>query len=198
MRVDSKDLLRCPVCEAVNLDKGKRNICRRCGRRIYSHRKFRTEKSWAYLIAAIIFYIPANLYPMLIIDQFGIKTSSTILGGVIELWEHGSYPIAVIILVASIFVPIFKFLMLIYLLVEVEYYGFRKDKKIDKFKVYYLAEIIGPWSMIDVFVVALLVGLIHLSSVEMITGFASTSFAVSVLLTILAAKTFDIRVIKKD
>jgi len=198
MTVDTIRLLRCPTCEAVNIDKGKYNHCRRCGSKIYSHRKFRTERSWAFLITAIIFYIPANLYPMLIVSRFGAKEESTILGGVVMLWEHGSYPIALIILIASVFVPIFKFLMLIYLLIEVEYYGFKKDKKIDKLQVYYLAEIIGPWSMIDVFVVAILVGLIHLGSVAMVTGLASASFAISVFFTILAAKTFDIRVIKKD
>jgi len=197
IEVKEDELLRCPVCEAVNIDKGKESRCRRCGSVIYKHRTFQTEKSWAYLITAIIAYIPANLYPMLITKQFGTTEGSTILGGVIMLWEHGSYPIAAIIFFASIVIPVLKFLILFYLLISVKY-PLGKDRKVNKHKLYYMTEVAGPWSMIDVFVVAILAALIHLANVEIIAGTAATAFALSVFFTLLAAHAFDTRLIKEN
>jgi len=195
IEVNEDALIRCPICEAVNIDKGKENVCRRCNSTIYKHKNFSTEKAWAYLITAIIAYIPANLYPMLITKQFGAVEGSTILGGIVLLWEHGSQPISIIIFVASILIPVLKFLVLIYLLISVRY-PIRKDKKINKHKLYYMTEAVGPWSMIDVFVVAILAALIHLANVEIVAGTAATAFAISVFFTLLAAHAFDERLIK--
>jgi paraquat-inducible protein A len=197
IEVDEDKLIRCPVCNAVNIDKGKENRCRRCDSAIYHHKKFSTEKSWAYLITALIAYIPANLYPMLITSAFGNREGSTILGGVVLLWELESYPVAIIIFIASIVIPISKFLILIYLLISVKY-PLGKDKKVNKHKLYYITEVIGPWSMIDVFVVAILAALIHLSSVEILAGTAATAFALSVFFTLLAAHAFDETLIKDN
>jgi len=197
IEIDEDKLIRCPVCDAVNIDKGKKNACRRCGSAIYHHRSFSTEKSWAYLITAMIAYIPANLYPMLVTSAFGTKDESTIIGGVVMLWEHGSYPVAVIIFFASIVIPVLKFLILIYLLISVKY-PLGKDKKVNKHKLYYMTEVIGPWSMIDVFVVAILAALIHLSNVEILAGTAATAFAISVFFTLLAAHAFDETLIKEN
>ncbi len=196
IEIDEDKLIRCPVCEAVNIDKGKKNVCRRCGSAIYQHKHFSTEKSWAYLITAMIAYIPANLYPMLITKQFGTQEGNTLLGGVVMLWEHGSYPVAMIIFVASILIPVLKFLVLIYLLISVKY-AIGKDKKVNKHKLYYMTEAVGPWSMIDVFVVAILAALIHLANIEIIAGTAATAFAISVFFTLLAAHAFDERLIKE-
>lgn len=196
IEVRKDQLIRCPICEAVNIDKSKENICRRCGSSINKHRTFSTEKSWAYLITAVVAYIPANLYPMLITKQFGTVESSTIIGGVVMLWEHGSYPIATIIFFASIVIPVMKFLVLIYLLISVKY-PIGKDKKVNKHKLYYMTEAVGPWSMIDVFVVAILAALIHLANVEIVAGTAATAFAISVFFTLLAAHAFDERLIKE-
>ncbi len=196
IEVDESKLIPCPVCDAVNIDKGKKNTCRRCGSAIYHHNKFSTEKSWAYLITAMIAYIPANLYPMLITSAFGSREGSTILGGVVLLWEMESYPVAVIIFIASILIPVLKFLILIYLLISVKY-PLGKDKKVNKHKLYYMTEVIGPWSMIDVFVVAILAALIHLANVEILAGTAATAFAISVFFTLLAAHAFDETLIKE-
>ncbi len=196
IEIDEDKLIRCPVCGAVNIDKGKKNRCRRCTSAIYHHRSFSTEKSWAFLITAMIAYIPANIYPMLITKQFGTEEGNTLLGGVVMLWEHGSYPIAMIIFVASILIPVLKFLVLIYLLISVKY-PIGKDTKVNKHKLYYMTEIIGPWSMIDVFVVAILAALIHLANIEIIAGTAATAFAISVFFTLLAAHAFDERLIKE-
>jgi len=195
IEIDEDELIRCPVCGAVNIDKGKQNRCRRCASAIYHHKRFSTERSWAFLITAMIAYIPANLYPMLITKQFGSEEGNTLLGGVVMLWEHGSYPIAAIIFVASILIPVLKFLVLIYLLISVKY-PIGKDKKVNKHKLYYMTELIGPWSMIDVFVVAILAALIHLANIEIIAGMAATAFALSVFFTLLAAHAFNERLIK--
>jgi len=197
IEIDEDKLILCPVCDAVNIDKGKKNSCRRCGSAMYHHRSFSTEKSWAYLITAIIAYIPANLYPMLVTSAFGTREESTILGGVVLLWELGSYPVAAIIFFASIMIPVMKFLILIYLLISVKY-PIGKDKKVNKHKLYYLTEVVGPWSMIDVFVVAILAALIHLSSIEILAGTAATAFAISVFFTLLAAHAFDETLIKEN
>ncbi len=197
IEIDEKNLIPCPVCDAVNVDRGKKNSCRRCGSAIYHHRRFSTERSWAYLITAMIAYIPANLYPMLVTDTFGVREESTILGGVVLLWDLGSYPVAAIIFFASIIIPVMKFLILLYLLISVKY-PIGKDKKVNKHKLYYLTEIVGPWSMIDVFVVAILAALIHLSSVAILAGTAATAFAISVFFTLLAAHAFDETLIKEN
>jgi len=197
IEIDESKLIRCPVCDAVNIDKNRRNSCRRCGSAIYHHKGFSTEKSWAYLITAIIAYIPANLYPMLVTNAFGTEDASTILGGVVLLWELGSYPVAMIIFFASIMIPVIKFLILLYLLISVKY-PLGKDKKINKHKLYTMTELVGPWSMIDVFVVAILAALIQLSSVEIVAGTAATAFAVSVFFTLLAAHAFDETLIKGE
>jgi len=195
IEIDEKQLMRCNICEAVNINRGEVTPCRRCGTSIY-HETFSTQKSWAYLLTAMIAYVPANLYPMLITKQFGAVEGSTILGGVVMLWEHGSYPIAMIIFFASIVIPLMKFLVLIYLLISVKY-PIGKDRKINKHKLYYMTEAVGPWSMIDVFVVAILAALIHLANVEIVAGTAATAFAISVFFTLLAAHAFDERLIKE-
>ncbi len=197
MRRDEIDgkLIACPICEAVNPDTSDEVVCRRCKQRIYHpiHRSY--QRSWALLITAMILYIPANMYPILITMQFGRQQENTIIGGVISLWEHGSYPIALIILFASVFVPIVKFIMLLYLLISV-----RKRtgaSKVDKHKLFYITEIIGPWSMIDVFVVAILATLVQYTYVRIIPGVAATAFALMVIFTMLAAHSFDTRMITK-
>lgn len=186
-----RPLVRCPLCEATNYDRGNATKCRRCKAGIYTYKHFKNERSLAFLLTAIIAYIPANIYPMLINKNFGTETSSTILGGIILLWEQGSIPIAGIVFFASIFVPIAKFIILLYLHINARYPKEELSNKTKK-NMFYLAEIVGPWSMIDVFVVAILASLIHLQSVQIIAGEAATAFALSVFFTLLAAQNFDI------
>ena len=144
----------------------------------------------------MILFIPANLYPILESKQLGITTSSTILGGIIHLWEGGSYPIAIVILVASVFVPILKFIFITYLLISTKYNV--KSSRVDKHKLFYLTEVIGPWSMIDVFVVMILSVLIHFSGIQVSPGVGATAFALMVFFTMVSALSFDTRLIKKE
>ncbi len=141
--------VRCHICEAVNLDRGGEVECRRCGEKIYIDESISLHKTVAFLITAIILYIPANIYPILVTKQFGVIKQSTIMGGVMHLWEGGSYPIALIILFASVFVPILKFIFIIYLLISTKYR--LSSSLVDKHKLFYITEVIGSWSMVDVF-----------------------------------------------
>ena len=186
-------LIACPVCDAVNYDTAAEVVCRRCRHRVYHEQAKSYARSWAFLITAMILYFPANLYPILITRQLSHTQGNTIIGGIISLWEHGSYPIALIILFASVFVPIVKFIMLLYLLIAVKIDT--EASKVDKHKLFYITEIIGPWSMVDVFVVAILATLVQYTYVSIIPGVASTAFALMVIFTMLAAHSFDTRMI---
>ncbi len=188
-----KKVIRCPICECVNYDSKDKIICRQCDSKIYDHKKYSFEKTLAFLISAIIFYIIANIYPILVSEQFGIEEGSTIIEGVITLWENGSYPIALVILVASVFVPIIKFLLILYLLLGAKLKLYSKN--IDKHKLFYITEIIGSWSMIDVFVVAILSSLVQFTHVQIIPGAGISAFAVMVIFTMLSAHSFDIRLL---
>ena len=189
-------LVRCHICEAVNHDDGETSKCRRCHSEVYHPLRISYHKTLAFLITAIIFYIPANLYPILISKQFGMQSESTIMGGILHLWEAGSYPIAIIILVASVFVPLLKFMFIIYLLITTKYSKYASS--IDSHKLFYITEAIGPWSMIDVFVVIILSVLIHFSGIQIYPGAGATAFALMVFFTMLSALSFDTRLIKKE
>jgi len=192
----SKGLIRCPICEAVNIDRGGEIECRRCHEKIHNYKTVSLNRTVAFLVTAMILYIPANVYPILITKKFGIVHENTILGGIMHLWEGGSYPIAIIILLASVFVPILKFIFIIYLLIATKYSV--KSSIVDKHKLFYITEVIGSWSMVDVFVVAILSVLIHFSAVEIIPGEGATAFAMMVFFTMLSALSFDTRLIKKQ
>ncbi len=187
--------ISCKVCKAVNeCDPENQIYCRRCGCKIYESKNKHFQLSLAFLITAMILYIPANMFPILKTYTLGIERDNTILGGVISLWEHGSYPIAIIVFLASIVVPLLKFAILLILL-----FWIRLKLKIGfvtKHKLYILAEIIGPWSMIDVFVVAILSALIHFNIAKIKPGIATTSFALSVVFTMLSAISFDKRILE--
>lgn len=193
MKKSNTKLIGCPYCRAVNYDKGDKTICRRCDSTIHHYQHISFQKSLAYLITAMILFIPANFYPVLVTEQFGVQSANTILGGVIKLWEEGSYPIALIILFASIFVPIIKFILISYLLISTKLN--RRTHKVDKLKLFHITEIIGPWSMIDVFVVSILAALVQMTNVQIHPGVGISAFAMMVFFTLLSALAFDTRLI---
>lgn len=195
-QINPSALLRCPVCEAVNIDREGDIYCHRCQTRIFRDPKLGTSRAWAFLLTALILYIPANLYPILVSEQFVSREGNTIIGGIILLWEEGSYPIAVIILVASVLVPILKFIVLLYLLISAHFKKHRYTQ-VDQHRLHYMTEVIGPWSMVDVFVVAILTGLVHLGSIRVIAGPGATAFVLMVLFTMFAALSIDTRLFKE-
>ncbi|WP_286236911.1 paraquat-inducible protein A [Neptuniibacter halophilus] len=168
--------------------------CERCGSPLHARFPNSLQKTWAYLITAILLYLPANLYPIMNTTLLGNSEPSTILGGVLVLWEMGSYPIALIVFIASIMIPIGKMLALIWLAYSVQH-G-HQHRVSERIKMYRLTELIGRWSMIDVFVVAVLAALVQLGGLVSITpGIAVIAFAGVVILTMLSALSFDPRLI---
>tara|TARA_R110002072_G_scaffold93529_1_gene207226 strand:- start:302 stop:811 length:510 start_codon:yes stop_codon:yes gene_type:complete len=152
------------------------------------------QRTLALLITATVLYIPANIYPIMITDQFGTSVESTILGGVVLLINLGSWPVAVVIFVASVMVPMAKFFALYYLSWSVHQRPASGQRQ--RTLLYTLTELIGKWSMVDVFVVAILVALVHLGGLLVIRpGIAAMSFAGVVILTMLAAHSFDPRLL---
>ena len=185
-------LVACQQCGQVHR-LGTR-VCKRCEGRLQSRDGESLQKVWAWLIAGMIAYIPANLYPMLLTSTLVERSESTIIGGVVELVEHGSWGIAAIVFIASVMIPVGKFVAIMYLAVSVQRHS--KDNQHERHKAYEVVEFIGRWSMIDVFVVAILSALVQLDTIATINpGIAAVSFALSVIFTMLSAQAFDSRLI---
>jgi len=156
--------------------------CRRCGQ-VHPH-----DAQWCKRCDG------ANIYPMLRTSTLVEHSESTIIGGVVELIHHGSLGIAIIVFVASVMIPVGKFIAVIYLAVSVQ----RKSQsnQHERHVAYEAVEFIGRWSMIDVFVVAILSALVQLNGIATISpGIAAVSFALSVIFTMLSAQSFDARLI---
>ena len=142
----------------------------------------------------MVLYLPANLLPLMVTTTFGTATRSTIAGGILLLWQDGSYPTAIIIFVASLLVPILKILMLLWLCYSV--WQAQAHSLKERTVLYQLTEFIGRWSMVDVFVVALLVALFQFGAVLAVEpGAAALAFCGVVVFTMLAAQAFDPRLI---
>jgi len=185
-------LVGCRRCGQV--ERIEATTCQRCGARLESRDANSLQKVWAWLIAGMIAYIPANTYPILLTRSLGHTSDSTIVGGVIELIDLGSYGVALIVFVASVMIPIGKFVAIIYLAISVQRQSILNMHQ--RHKLYDVVEFIGRWSMIDVFVVAILSALVQLDAIATINpGIAAVSFALSVIFTMLAAQSFDPRLI---
>ena len=198
MKNSQEEYIRCPYCESVNKSSGGKALyCRTCKNRISGKKEINLNNSWAMLITAMIFYVIANIYPILVISKFGVTSSNTIIGGVIALWEEGSYPIALIIFIASVFVPLLKFFLILYILTNYKKPQ-KGSRKVDQAKLYHITEVIGPWSMVDVFVVAILAGVVHMNSVKITAGVGATAFVLMVFFTMLSAMSIDIRLMRED
>ena len=155
------------------------------------------QKTWALLVTAIFLYIPANVFPIMTTHFLGQDEPSTIIGGVILLWQLGSYPVAAIVFFASVIIPIAKILILAWLNYSVQKQSDRLS--LERVKWYRLAEFVGRWSMIDVFVVIILASLIQLGPTMSITpGIATVAFSALVIVTMLAAMSFEPRLIWKE
>ncbi len=168
--------------------------CTRCGGILESRDDKSIQRVWAWLIAGIIAYIPANTYTMLRTSTLVEQSESTIVGGVIDLIHYGSFGIAFIVFVASVVIPIGKFVAVAYLALSVQRRSVLNQHQ--RHRLFEVVEFIGRWSMIDVFVVAILSALVQLDSLATINpGIAAFSFALSVVFTMLSAQSFDARLI---
>lgn len=185
-----KGLASCRTCYLVSdISKAR---CPRCKDTLHLRSPNSIQRTLALVITAILFYIPANLYPIMTTTLLNEKTSSTILSGVVLFVEHGSYFVAFVIFSASIMIPIAKMLIILWLC-----YATSKQSRLSKpelTRLYRATELIGKWSMVDIFVVAVLVALVHITGIMMVEpGAAAQAFAVVVILTMVAAHQFDVR-----
>ncbi len=186
-------LKRCTSCS--NMQKINDNTsCSRCGARVDSRRVHSIKRTWAFLFAGIAAYFPANLLPIMNTKSFVGDTSDTIISGVISLTHSGSHTVAFIVFFASIVIPLVKFIAIAGLALSLQYSWNMSDHA--KHRLHTLTELIGRWSMIDVFVVAVLVALIQLGAIITVTpGMGINAFAVSVIFTMLAASSLDPRLL---
>ena len=189
-------LVSCTTCGLLSrpADRARPGYCPRCGAALVWRRPHSVQYTWALVVAAAICYVPANVLPVLRTTTLGSTESDTIMGGVIFLYESGSWPLALIVLVASVMIPLGKLLALGYLLVTVQRGSVANSH--DRTRIYDLVEFIGRWSMLDVFVDAFVVALVQLQPLMSVEpGLGVVFFMVVVVLTMLAAQSFDPRLI---
>ncbi|MBK1649913.1 paraquat-inducible protein A [Rhabdochromatium marinum] len=195
-------VLGCETCELVVPEAALRAAeadrscctCPRCGSVLHHRKPLSLQRTWALVIAALAFYIPANVFPIMTVTSLGNAQSDTILSGVIFLLNHGMWPLALVVFVASIFVPLLKLLILFLLLISVRQRW--RWRPVDRTRLYRMTEAIGRWSMVDVYVVTILVALVHLGNLASIQAEAgAVFFCAVVIITMLAAMSFDPRLI---
>jgi len=194
----SSSLLSCGICHLlVRKPPGAADPagkCPRCGAALNSRKPHSIARTWALVIAALIFYVPANVLPITKVTSLGATQSDTIMSGVIYFIHSGMWPIALVIFVASVFVPVLKLLILLFLVISVQRRSQWRPK--DRTRLYRITEAIGRWSMTDIFVVTILVALVHLGALANIEAQAgAVFFAAVVVITMLAAMSFDPRLI---
>jgi paraquat-inducible protein A len=173
---------------------GHRARCPQCGEALHARKPQSLQRTWALVIAAAICYVPANLFYIMTITSLGKPEPSTILSGVVYLVHHGMWPLALIVFIASVFVPLMKLAILVFLLASVH----RRSswRPVERTRLYRLTEAIGRWSMVDIYVVTILVALVKLGNLATIeAGPAAVFFGGVVVLTMLAAESFDPRLI---
>ena len=188
-------LISCKNCKKVyEKDDYTPFKCDRCNHKVRRRVENSLQISLALTICAMLLYIPAMIYPMMVVTQLGVNQESTIIEGIISFLEYKSYFIAGVIFVASVAIPIVKLLALFNIFLSL-----RVNVKIEnktKILLYKCIEAIGKWSMIDIYVVALMASIVQLDELFNIKGgVAATSFALMVIITIFAANRFDTRII---
>ena len=190
-------LIRCHTCGKLAFDvdrDGHEEHCPRCHAHMHMRATNSLPRTWALLITAVILYVPANLLPIMTVTYFGAGEPDTIMSGIILLLQMGSYPIAAVIFIASILVPLLKMVALLILLLSVQTKWQMDDRQ--RTRMYRAVELVGRWSMLDMFVIALLVALVNFGSIaQIVSGPGATAFGSVVVLTMLAATTFDARLI---
>jgi paraquat-inducible protein A len=186
--------LNCHTCGLLSEEQAHEQRCARCATPLHHRKHNSIEATWALLFAAVILIIPANLYPVMTVIRFGQGDPSTILSGVVHLIHSGMWGLAMIVFVASIVVPVLKLIVLSYLLISVQKKSLWRPK--DRTVLYRITEVVGAWSMVDIFLVGLLSALVSLDALSTIRpGIGASFFAGVVVVTMFAAHHFDSRLI---
>lgn len=170
------------------------DICPRCGSKVWYRRINSLQKLLALLLAALILFLPSNLYPVMFTSYLGTTNGSNIVEGAISLWNMGSWFVALVIVIASLFIPAFKIIALGYLMFKVRFGIIRHPYLLGM--LYRYVALVGKWSMIDVFVVIIMTSAVRMGSLmEIDPGFAVITFCSVVFITMFAASSFDERLI---
>ncbi|CAB3762386.1 paraquat-inducible protein A [Paraburkholderia humisilvae] len=168
--------------------------CARCGSRLHVRKPNSLARTWAFLLAALVLYLPANLLPVMHTSSLFGAQKDTIMSGVVYLWTSGSWPLAVLVFIASIAVPMLKILAIAFLAGSANL-GLRWQP-VQRARIYRLVELVGRWSMLDIYVIAILTALVQFNALATITaGPAAIAFGAVVVLTMFAAMSFDPRLI---
>ena len=187
----AQNLAACHTCGFIKAPHGH---CPRCKTPIHSRKPNSQGRTWALIFSAIILFIPANIYPVMTVIQFGQGYPSTILGGVVHLIESGMWVLALIIFFASIIVPVLKLIILSFLLISIQRKSAWRSR--DRTLLFRVTEVVGAWSMVDIYVVAILAGLVNLGALSTIKpGIGVIFFGAVVVITMFAAHSFDPRLI---
>jgi len=188
-------LMVCHEChKVVASDKGTSVLCPRCGSTVHPRKPNSLMRSWALVITSLILLFPANLLPIMKVEHLGAAEYSTIMDGIIYFFKEGSYGIGIIILVASVLVPLFKILGIMMILISIH---FRIESWLEhKTLMFRFIKFIGRWSMLDIFVIALLTALVDFGFLSTIAAAPAAPFFCGVVIaTMLAAEVFDTRLI---
>jgi paraquat-inducible protein A len=194
-RAHELGLIGCRVCGLVSREpRTLRAFCPRCGSSLHRRKSASVRRTWALLIAGFLLYMPANILPIMRTVSLGDVDDNTIISGVIELWVKGSPGLAVVVFTASIMVPMMKFFVLGTLLISTQRgSGWALRQRAALFR---LIEFIGYWSMLDVFVVALLTALVRFNFLSQVAPLPGVVFfGLTVVLTMFASMSFDPRLI---
>jgi len=192
--ITNEKILNCHICGFLSLESGEHQHCSRCDSLLHHRKNNSIETTWALLSAAVVLLIPANVYPVMTVIRFGQGEPSTIMGGILHLIESGMWGLALIIFIASIVVPVMKLIILSFLLISVQKKSVWRPR--DRTLLYRITEVVGAWSMVDIFLVGLLSALVSLDSLSTIRpGIGAIFFGGVVVITMFAAQSFDSRLI---
>ena len=190
----SLGLAGCHDCGLVSRMGAHACTCPRCGAALHLRKPDSLGRAWALLIASYILYVPANVLPIMETSSLFGAQRDTILSGVVFLWRSGSWDLALVVFVASVVVPLSKLFALTYLLLTVRWRS--TAQPLQRTKLYRWVELVGKWSMLDIYVVALLATVVKFQSLANISAApGAVAFGAVVILTMLAAQSFDPRLI---
>lgn len=176
---------------------GRAAECCRCGSIVGESKADSLARTAAFSLAALIFYVPANIYPILQMDFYGAHSDNTVWDGIATLYRGGQWVVATIVFLASILIPLFKLLGLFFLVVTARRSSPRRQR--ERILTYRVIRVIGPWAMLDVFLLAILVALVKLKEIATVRpGPGLLAFTSVVVLTILASASFDPKLIWEE
>lgn len=190
------EMVLCGCCdlavEVASLEPGMRAECPRCGSKIAERKVNSLQRTAALSLAALILYLPANIYPILRMDFYGAYSESTIWDGCVRFFQEGVWFVGTIVFLASIVIPLFKLIGLFFLVMTAKSTRWRRERT----QMYKFIDVIGPWAMLDVFLLAVLVAIVRLERLAtVLPGSGIIAFSAVVVLTILASMSFDPRLI---